>query len=62
MSDEKSAVICERCDQKTLHTIKSMSSDNRVHLVCWSCISREEKRVNLKSTWKRRGRSAGQVT
>jgi hypothetical protein len=27
-----------------------------VHYVCWSCLYREEKRINLKGSWKRGGR------
>ncbi len=51
-------VVCERCDQESQHLIKSIGPDNRAHYLCWSCVSRQEKRVNLKETWKRGGRVA----
>jgi hypothetical protein len=49
---------CERCDEETERLIKYVAPDNSLHYVCWSCVSREEKRVNLRETWKR-GRRAG---
>jgi hypothetical protein len=50
-------IRCERCEQESRHTIKSIGADNQPHYVCWSCISREENRINLKGTWKRGGRA-----
>ncbi len=38
--------------------IKYVGMDNKEHYVCWSCRNREEKRINLKPTWKRAGRQA----
>lgn len=54
---EKAPVVCERCDQESKHVIKSMGADNKPHYVCWSCVYRDEKRINLKETWKRGGRA-----
>ena len=48
---------CERCDAETERLIKYVGPDNSLNYVCWSCVSREEKNVNLKQTWKRGGRS-----
>jgi hypothetical protein len=55
---EESMSRCERCDQETERLIKFVGPDNSPHYVCWSCMAREEKKVNLKDTWKR-GRRAG---
>jgi hypothetical protein len=49
---------CERCDAETERLIKYRGPDNALRYVCWSCVSREEKGVNLKGTWKRGGRAA----
>jgi hypothetical protein len=54
---EESVNRCERCDQETGRLIKFVGPDNSPHYVCWSCLAREEKKVNLKGTWKR-GRRA----
>jgi transposase-like protein len=61
MTESEAAVPvhCEKCDQASRHVIKSMGRDNQPHYVCWSCLSREEKRFNLKETWKRGGRAGG---
>jgi len=55
--EEKAPRYCERCDTESQHFIKFIGTDNQPHYVCWSCLSREEKRINLKETWKR-GRRA----
>jgi hypothetical protein len=55
-AEESAMHTCERCDQPSRHLIKLIGMDNRPHYVCWSCRNREEKRINLKSTWKRGGR------
>jgi hypothetical protein len=55
-SEQKNPRFCERCDQESRHLIKSMGADNQPHYVCWACQYREEKRVNLKETWRRGGR------
>jgi hypothetical protein len=48
---------CERCDQETERLLKYVGPDNTLQYVCWSCVSRDEKRVNLRGDWKR-GRRA----
>lgn len=55
-SEESAMHTCERCDQPSRHLIKLIGMDNQPHYICWSCRSREEKRINLKPHWKRRGR------
>ena len=57
MTEEEKAGRCESCDAETEHLIKFVGPDNSLRYVCWSCLSREEKRFNLKQTWKR-GRRA----
>jgi len=57
MPEEEKTTRCERCDEETAHLIKFVAPDNTPHYVCWSCLAREEKRINLKETWKR-GRRA----
>lgn len=56
-SEESAVHWCERCDQPSRHLIKFIGTDNQEHYVCWSCRNREEKRINVKSTWKRAGRN-----
>ena len=56
-AEESAMHTCERCDQPSRHLIKFIGVDNdRARYVCWSCRNREEKRVNLKPSWKRGGR------
>ena len=55
-ADESAMHVCERCDQPRRHLVKFIGLDNRPHYVCWSCRYREEKRINLKPSWRRRGR------
>ncbi len=55
-AEESAMHVCERCDQPSRHLIKFIGTDNRPHYVCWSCRYREEKRINVKPTWRRRGR------
>lgn len=57
MPEEEKPNRCERCDEETAHLIKFVTPDNTQRYVCWSCLAREEKRFNLKPTWKR-GRRA----
>jgi hypothetical protein len=49
---------CERCDAETERLIKYVGPDNSLQYVCWPCVTRGEKRVNLKESWKRGGRAA----
>jgi hypothetical protein len=57
-AEESAMHVCELCDQPSRHLIKFMGADNQPHYVCWSCRNREEKRINVKHGWKRRGRNA----
>ena len=57
MQEEEKANRCEQCDTETAHLIKFVGADNSPKYVCWSCLAREEKRFNLKETWKRGGRT-----
>jgi transposase-like protein len=49
---------CERCDRETTRVTKRLNADGSTSYVCWSCQYREEKRINLKETWRRQGRGA----
>ena len=49
---------CERCDAETDRLIKYVAPDNTLQYVCWPCVMREEKNVNLRGTWKRGRRAA----
>jgi hypothetical protein len=49
---------CERCDQETSRLTRWLDPDSSEHFVCWSCLQRREKRVNVSRTWKR-GRREG---
>ena len=55
---EEKANRCERCDAETERLLKYVGPDNSLQYLCWPCVMREEKRVNLKQTWKRGGRAA----
>ena len=55
-AEESAMHYCEYCDMPRRHLIKFIGADNQSHYVCWSCRNREEKRINLKPTWKRTGR------
>ena len=44
---------CERCDGESKHLIGVMSAGNSLHYICWACLEREEKRANLRPSWKR---------
>jgi hypothetical protein len=54
--EENVAGVCERCDRETRRIVKLTRPDNSVEHVCWSCLYRQEKRINLKETWKRQRR------
>jgi len=57
MTEEEKRNRCERCDRETERLMKFVGPDNSAEYVCSSCVSREDKRVNLKETWKRGGRA-----
>ncbi|MEA2175473.1 MAG: hypothetical protein QOD00_3065 [Blastocatellia bacterium] len=56
-TEERPAVYCEKCGRESAHIIKQTEPDGTTHDVCWKCVSRTEKRFNLKETWKRGGRA-----
>lgn len=57
MPEEETVKRCERCDEETERLIRFVGPDNSPRYVCWSCLAREEKRFNLKGSWKRGGRA-----
>lgn len=52
-TQESAAGVCERCDRESRHLIKLLEPNNSVHYVCWDCVRRAEKRVNVSSRWQR---------
>ncbi|HEY0083174.1 MAG TPA: hypothetical protein VGB61_10315 [Pyrinomonadaceae bacterium] len=52
-SEKKQVLICERCDKESPHMSESREADDRTRHVCWSCLHREEKRINLNRRWQR---------
>ncbi|HEX8177970.1 MAG TPA: hypothetical protein VF525_00360 [Pyrinomonadaceae bacterium] len=50
---EHTPPVCERCDRESQYLIKQLAADNSVHYVCWDCLRREEKRINVSSRFKR---------
>ncbi|HKP72927.1 MAG TPA: hypothetical protein VJT82_08320 [Pyrinomonadaceae bacterium] len=53
--EEKTPAVCERCDKESTRTIELTAPGGRVERVCWSCLYRQEKRINVSERW-RRGR------
>ncbi len=47
---------CGRCDDECEHLIPVWERD-LIRFVCATCLDRQEKRINLRPTWKR-GRTA----
>jgi ribosome-binding protein aMBF1 (putative translation factor) len=56
-TEESSAAYCEKCGKESAHIIKQTEPDGATRDVCWKCVSRVEKRFNLKDTWRRGGRA-----
>ena len=52
-TQEQTPGVCERCDRESEHLIKQLAPDNSAHYVCWDCLRREEKRVNVQPRFKR---------
>jgi ribosome-binding protein aMBF1 (putative translation factor) len=52
---DEAAGVCEICDRESKHLSRWLDPDGSVHYVCWSCLQRREKRVNVNQRW-RRGR------
>ena len=55
--EEKPALICERCDRESAHLTELRDADDRIHRVCWSCLYRTEKRINVNRRWQRARRN-----
>lgn len=53
---ESAPQTCERCDRESRHLSRWLDPDNSVHYLCWSCLQRREKRVNVEGRWKRERR------
>lgn len=51
------AGVCERCDRESRYLIKLVAPDNSVHYVCWNCLYRTEKRINVSPRFKRARRA-----
>ncbi len=51
--EEKPTLICERCDKESAHMAELRDADNRTHYVCWTCLYRTEKRINVNRRWQR---------
>jgi hypothetical protein len=51
--EEKPNVICERCDKECAHMAELRDADDRVRHVCWTCLHRTEKRINVNRRWQR---------
>jgi len=45
--------VCDRCDRESDRLIRQLAPDNTVRYVCWDCLRREEKRVNVSRRFKR---------
>ena len=57
-TEERGVAYCERCGRESAHIIRQTEPDGTTHEVCWKCVSRQEKRFNLKESWKRGGRAS----
>jgi hypothetical protein len=47
---------CDRCDRESRHLTRWLDPDGSVRHLCWSCLQRSEKRVNVNQRWKRERR------
>jgi hypothetical protein len=55
-AEEQTAQTCERCDRESRYLSRWLDPDGSVHYLCWSCLQRREKRVNIDRRWKRERR------
>jgi hypothetical protein len=55
--EEKPALICERCDKECARMAELRDADDRIHHVCWTCLHRTEKRINVNRRWQRTRRA-----
>lgn len=49
----EAAGVCEVCERESRHLTRWLDPNGSVHHVCWSCLQRREKRVNVSERWKR---------
>ena len=52
----KPTVRCSKCDREVDHYNSFLDADNRVVIVCWECMQREEKGFFQKREFFRRSR------
>ena len=51
--EEHTTGVCERCDRESQRLIKQVAPDNSTRYICWDCLRREEKRINVQPRFKR---------
>ena len=56
-AEEEARVTCELCERESAHMIRQIAPDNTVHYVCWDCLYRADKRINVSRRWKRSRRA-----
>lgn len=50
---KESRAVCERCDRESDQMITFTAPDNSKRYVCWNCLYRDEKRINVSARWSR---------
>ena len=53
---EAAPQTCDRCDRESRHLTRWLDPGGGVEQLCWSCLQRREKRVNVNQRWKRERR------
>jgi formylmethanofuran dehydrogenase subunit E len=53
---EKAVARCSECDREVTHHNTFLASTGEERVVCWECLSREEKGFNAKRDFKRDSR------
>ena len=56
-TEENAPGVCERCDHESQRLTKLLAPDNSAHYVCWNCLYRTEKHINVSHRWKRARRA-----
>jgi len=51
------SIVCELCDRESAHMITLTEPDNSTHYICWDCLRRSEKGINVNRRWKRERRA-----
>lgn len=51
------SIVCELCDRDSAHMITLTEPDNSTHYICWDCLRRSEKGINVRPRWKRERRA-----